>query len=67
MAFEKDLNLDATALRLGLPGTSEEQTSASGKSNKRALPDMNEESVSGDNSNVADARKCDQETAPPSK
>ncbi|XP_021282015.1 auxin-responsive protein IAA4-like [Herrania umbratica] len=67
MAFEKDLNLDATELRLGLPGTSEEQTSASGRSNKRALPDMNEESVPGDNSNVADAKKCDKETAPPSK
>ncbi|XVF06317.1 hypothetical protein REPUB_Repub06bG0037000 [Reevesia pubescens] len=75
MAFEKDLNLDATELRLGLPGTSEEsaaekQTSPTLRgANKRALPDMNEASVStDDNSNVAAAaKKCDQETAPPTK
>ncbi|XP_022720054.1 auxin-responsive protein IAA4-like [Durio zibethinus] len=72
MAYEKDLNLEATELRLGLPGTSEEsaekQTSATLRSNKRALPDMNEGSVSGDNhSNVAAAKKCDQETASPTK
>ncbi|XWS64705.1 hypothetical protein CRYUN_Cryun05aG0026400 [Craigia yunnanensis] len=73
MAFDKDLNLDATELRLGLPGTSEESaeklTSTSLRSNKRALPDMNEESMSSDhNSNVeAAAKKCDQETAPPTK
>ncbi|KAE8729674.1 Auxin-induced protein 22E [Hibiscus syriacus] len=47
MTFEKDLNLDANELRLGLPGTSEEskkQASTTLKiSNKRALPDMNEQ------------------------
>ncbi|XVF31131.1 hypothetical protein REPUB_Repub16aG0119100 [Reevesia pubescens] len=73
MAFEEELNLDATELRLGLPGTSEEsaekQTSLTLRSNKRALLDMNEESASSDhNSNVAaDAKKCDQETSPPTK
>ncbi|XWS58350.1 hypothetical protein CRYUN_Cryun08bG0026600 [Craigia yunnanensis] len=69
MAFEKDLNLEATELRLGLPGTSDEsekQTSPTLRNNKRALLDMNEESVSSDqNSNVATAaKKCDQETTP---
>lgn len=66
MAFEKDLNLDATELRLGLPGTSEESsdklTSPALKiSNKRALPDMND-----DNSNIsAAAQKCNQDSAAP--
>lgn len=70
MAFEKDLNLDATELRLGLPGTSEEsekQTSPSLRPNKRALPDMNEESVSSDSNVTAAIKKSDQETAPPTK
>ncbi|XWS57688.1 hypothetical protein CRYUN_Cryun09bG0194700 [Craigia yunnanensis] len=73
MAFEKDLNLDATELRLGLPGTSEESaeklTSPTFMSNKRALPDMNEESMSTDQNSivVAATKKCDQETAPPTK
>ncbi|XVE62809.1 hypothetical protein DITRI_Ditri06bG0149800 [Diplodiscus trichospermus] len=73
MAFEKDLNLQATELRLGLPGTSEDsekQASPTQRCNKRALPDMNEESVCGDdhNSTVATAaKKCDKETAPPTK
>ncbi|KAG4112666.1 hypothetical protein ERO13_D13G175400v2 [Gossypium hirsutum] len=63
MAFEKDLNLDATELRLGLPGTSDEsaknQTPATLRSNnKRALP---EESMS---SNATASKNCDQETAP---
>ncbi|OMO55373.1 AUX/IAA protein [Corchorus capsularis] len=70
MAFEKDLNIDATELRLGLPGTSEEsekQTSPSLRPNKRALPDMNEESVSSDSNVTAAIKKSDQETAPPTK
>ncbi|XVF57229.1 hypothetical protein PTKIN_Ptkin06aG0187700 [Pterospermum kingtungense] len=57
MASEKDLNLEATELRLGLPGTSKESPTL--RSNKRALPDMNEES----NAATA-AKKSDQETAP---
>ncbi|KAK8980836.1 hypothetical protein V6N11_047967 [Hibiscus sabdariffa] len=59
MTFEKDINIDATELRLGLPGTSEEserQASTTLRiSNKRALP------------SVADEKQCDQETAPPTK
>ncbi|KAK8478157.1 hypothetical protein V6N13_031356 [Hibiscus sabdariffa] len=61
MASEKDLNLEATELRLGLPGTSDEsaknQTSATPRSNKRALP---EESMS---SNATASKNCDQEIA----
>ncbi|XP_022743057.1 auxin-responsive protein IAA4-like [Durio zibethinus] len=70
MAFEQDLNLEATELRLGLPGTSDQSAEKlASPSNKRALPDVNEESMSRDhNSNVAAAAKnCDQETAPPTK
>ncbi|KAK8712676.1 hypothetical protein V6N13_147906 [Hibiscus sabdariffa] len=65
MAFEKDFNLDATELRLGLPGTSEESEKQASTtlriSNKRAMTDMNEDS------SVAADKKCDQETAPPTK
>ena len=73
MAFEKDLNLDATELRLGQPGTSEESaekiTSPTLRSNKRALPDMNEESMSSDHNSIvaAAAKNGDKETAPPTK
>ncbi|XVF42192.1 hypothetical protein PTKIN_Ptkin01aG0340200 [Pterospermum kingtungense] len=72
MAFEKDLNLDATELRLGLPGTSEESPEKlTLRSNKRALPDMNDEasmSSHDHNSDVAPAaKKCDQDTAPLTK
>ncbi|KAK4596462.1 hypothetical protein RGQ29_014485 [Quercus rubra] len=67
--FEKDLNLEATELRLGLPGTkeSEKQTPSAIKSNKRVLPDMSEECGYEDNSNVSHVKKCDQEVAPPAK
>lgn len=69
LVFEKDLNLEATELRLGLPGTkeSEKQTPSTIKSNKRVLPDMSEECGSKDNSNVSHVKKCDQEVAPPAK
>ncbi|KAF8401797.1 hypothetical protein HHK36_012743 [Tetracentron sinense] len=70
VTFESDLNLKATELRLGLPGTneSEKQTPPSVRSNKRALPDMNEESRSKNYSSVTEAAgHGDRETAPPSK
>jgi hypothetical protein len=51
MGFDKELNLEATELRLGLPGTK--------KNNKRALPK--------DSSNVSDVPKSDQEIASPAK
>lgn len=68
MAFERDLNLEATELRLGLPGTQES------RSNKRSLPDMNivddEEHRSGSSrvtSKASDPTKSKEETTPPSK
>lgn len=69
MAFERDLNLEATELRLGLPGTQES------RSNKRSLPDMNivgddQDHRSGSSrviSNASDATKSEEETTPPSK
>lgn len=76
MAFQRDgddLNLEATELRLGLPGTtkdSEKQTlAATANCNKRSLLDMNEESAGSrtNNSNVSYNKKDDQETAPPTK
>jgi len=78
MEFERDLNLDATELRLGLPGTatkqSEKQTPNSNlaKSNKRSLPDMNEEPAGSSRENSStvssnDKKSHDQETAPPIK
>ncbi|KDP23666.1 hypothetical protein JCGZ_23499 [Jatropha curcas] len=79
MAFKRDdeLHLDATELRLGLPGTSDQdqldkQTliPTNPKCNKRSLPDMNDENSSSrdiNNSNVSNQKKTDQETAPPAK
>ena len=76
MVYERDLNLEATELRLGLPGTVTEQSekqkpnSNATKSNKRSLPDMNGESeVRRENSSVSsnDKKSHGQETAPPIK
>ncbi|KAB5529437.1 hypothetical protein DKX38_019518 [Salix brachista] len=79
MEFERDLHLDATELRLGLPGTATKQSSEKqkpnsnlAKSNKRSLPDMNEESEgsSRENSRTVSSnekKSHDQETAPPIK
>ncbi|KAG5245000.1 auxin-induced protein [Salix suchowensis] len=76
MEFDRDLNLEATELRLGLPGTVTEQSekqkpnSNVTKSNKRSLPDMNGESeVRRENSIVSsnDKKSHGQETAPPIK
>ncbi|KAJ4832644.1 hypothetical protein Tsubulata_001396 [Turnera subulata] len=72
--FGRDLlNLEATELRLGLPGTQDQldkQTppAIAAKSNKRSLPDMNEETlVSSRDNNSSDDKKSDQPAAPPSK
>ncbi|XP_074316149.1 auxin-induced protein 22D-like [Silene latifolia] len=66
---ENDLNLDATELRLGLPGRNdpEKQTVCinGAKGNKRDLPNMLEDSSSTNNSSVSDARNDD--CPPPSK
>lgn len=71
MAFKGDLNLEATELRLGLPGTAdhEKKTPPAGltKSNKRGLLESaycdGESNVSND-----DPRECDhQESTRPAK
>ncbi|KAJ0078774.1 hypothetical protein Patl1_23295 [Pistacia atlantica] len=71
MAFieTRDLNLDATELRLGLPGATEESEKQTpppiARGNKRALPDMNDDQPGpcNDNSHISDAKK----SAPPTK
>ncbi|EEF31102.1 auxin-induced protein 22D [Ricinus communis] len=73
MAFERDgdLNLEATELRLALPGTTAatEESHVTAKCNKRSFPDMNDDrSESRNNSNVSNDKKGDQETtSPPTK
>jgi len=68
--YENDLHLEATELRLGLPGSSEpEKKSATSNviaSNKRALTGTPDDSGSStNNSSVSDARNED--GPPPSK
>ncbi|KAH9623072.1 hypothetical protein KSS87_011301 [Heliosperma pusillum] len=67
--YDNDLHLDATELRLGLPGHNEPSTQTAsgngGRSNKRASPDMPEDSSSTNNSSISDARNDD--CPPPSK
>lgn len=67
---ENDLHLEATELRLGLPGTKDpENQSLSNnvaRTNKRSSPDqIPEDSSSTNNSSVSDARN--QDCPPPSK
>ncbi|XP_041016397.1 auxin-induced protein 22D-like [Juglans microcarpa x Juglans regia] len=70
MALGKELNLEATELRLGLPGIkeSEKQPSSTIKSNKRSFPNMDEKSCgSKDSFKASQAQKCNQEIASPAK
>ncbi|CAN1169742.1 Auxin-induced protein 22B [Linum perenne] len=75
MVFDKDLNLEATELRLGLPGTTKSDepppTPTTDVTNKkRSLPDMNEDSsasrsaVTTTSSSTADKKS---DSAPPTK
>uniref|UniRef100_A0A5B6YXV1 Auxin-responsive protein n=1 Tax=Davidia involucrata TaxID=16924 RepID=A0A5B6YXV1_DAVIN len=66
VAYEGDLNLKATELRLGLPGTeeSEKRTEFNIRSNKRASPDTVEDCGSDGSS---DDKHGDRETAPAAK
>lgn len=66
VAYETDLNLKATELRLGLPGTddSEEQALFNARNNKRSFPDASGECGS---KSCSDAQHADNETAPPAK
>ncbi|KAK9280952.1 hypothetical protein L1049_003843 [Liquidambar formosana] len=67
--YANDLNLKATELRLGLPGSDEleKQSPPSVKSNKRASPEMAEDSRLKSSSTMSNAENGDQETAPPAK
>ncbi|KAL8529064.1 hypothetical protein ACS0TY_006505 [Phlomoides rotata] len=56
MSYENGLNLKATELRLGLPGTEECLVSPPPKNNKRSSPDS-----------ISDKVSSDQENAPPPK
>ncbi|XP_059660415.1 auxin-induced protein 22D-like [Cornus florida] len=60
MTYESNLDLKATELRLGLPGSDapEKQSCPSVKSNKRASPEMD---------NARDAKNGGQDCAPPAK
>ena len=61
--YEGDLNLKATELRLGLPGTDEpeKQIMSSVRNNKRASPDTTED---GESKGHSDAKNSDRESAP---
>ncbi|CBI17931.3 hypothetical protein AAG906_021320 [Vitis piasezkii] len=65
VVYDNGLNLEATELRLGLPGTNEpeKQSSTSVRSKKRASPEMAEETRSKSSSCISDA----DDDAPPPK
>ncbi|KAE9589722.1 hypothetical protein Lal_00021623 [Lupinus albus] len=65
MAYENDLNLKATELRLGLPGTEENEEKAKScvRTNKRSLPETSEEC----GSKGSNAQHMKSDAAPPSK
>lgn len=71
MEFDKELNFEATELRLGLPGTkeSEKQPPKALKSNKRAFSDVNQEEFASKDSSqiVSHVQKSDEEipSSPP--
>ncbi|KAF2314814.1 hypothetical protein GH714_036751 [Hevea brasiliensis] len=70
MAYEGDLNLKATELRLGLPGSDEprKKSTPSVRSNKRASPEISEESRTRSNSSASIAENGDRDIcAPPAK
>ena len=68
--YENNLNLKATELRLGLPGSDEpeRQTTPSIRNNKRTSSEISEESRSKGSSGVTEAGNDDcQDSAPPAK
>lgn len=67
-----DLNLKATELRLGLPGSEEPEKQApsrSARSNKRASPEVSENSRTSNakSSLLGPGTNCDRDDAPPNK
>jgi len=71
MAYESDINLKATELRLGLPGSDEPEkpsTTPGVRSNKRASPEISEESRSKGSSSVSsNVENGERDSAPPAK
>ena len=71
MAYESDLNLKATKLRLGLPGSDEPEKPSitpSVRSNKRASPELSEESrFKGSSCVSSKAESGEKDSAPPAK
>lgn len=70
MAYQGDLHLKATELRLGLPGSDEpqKQYTPNARSNKRASPEISEESRTRSNSSASIAENGDRDIdAPPAK
>ncbi|KAL7105380.1 hypothetical protein ACP275_07G040700 [Erythranthe tilingii] len=65
--IESHLNLKATELRLGLPGSTDQETVSPAKNNKRASPDSGEESGTKSVISAAAASSGERETAPPPK
>jgi len=51
-SYEKELNLEATELRLGLPGSDEPEKRAVARSNKRSSPEASEEECISNGSDV---------------
>lgn len=69
MAYENDLNLKATELRLGLPGTdqeNEEKEALPKANNKRPLTETTSKECGSKSSNIA-PQQVDSDAAPPSK
>lgn len=66
VAYENELNLKATELRLRLPGTDDREEAAlfGARNNKRQLPDTSKECGS---KGTSDEQHADHETAPPAK
>lgn len=66
VVFENDLNLKATELRLGLPGTEDKTVHAiSIRNNKRQVPETSQESVSI--SKASPDQHVESDPAPPAK
>ncbi|XP_011042428.1 PREDICTED: auxin-induced protein 22E-like [Populus euphratica] len=70
MAYESDLNLKATELRLGLPGSDEPEkpsTTPSVRSNKRASPEISESRSKGSSSVSSNVENGERDSATPAK
>jgi len=64
-SYEKELNLKATELRLGLPGSDEPEKRSSPRSNKRSSPEASEEECISNGSDVTSDQQDN--VVPPAK